>query len=394
MGGYKVIEGKRFPIKVWLDDLQSIETSAMEQIVRTSNLPWVEGMAIMADCHWGNGATVGSVIVNRGAVSPAVVGVDIGCGMCAVRTVYRGSDIPRLAQLRHSIERSVPVGFHENKSPTDRTDFLFEALGPLSELGSPFEKKARHQLGTLGGGNHFIEVCVDTEDQAWIMLHSGSRGTGNQLARIHLQVAKGLMADELKAQGTDPELSALVIGTPEYQSYMRDLKWCQAYAKQNREEMMLRVLKDLAYHMHGEMRPSNTMYTMYVSCHHNYIEEDAHDTGRLITRKGAVSAKQGELGIIPGSMGAKSFIVRGRGNADALCSCSHGAGRKMSRGAAKRAFKVEDVATQTEGVECRKDAEVIDEIPGAYKDIDKVMEQQSDLVEIVATLKQVICVKG
>lgn len=390
----KVLAGARIPIKVWVDDLESIEDQARAQLIRTANLPWVEAMAVMPDVHWGNGATVGSVIVNRGAVSPAVVGVDIGCGMCAVRLPYRGSDLPRLRELRHSIERSVPVGFHENKAPTDRTDFFIESLGALSELGLPFEKKARHQLGTLGGGNHFIEVCVDTEDRAWVMLHSGSRGTGNQLARIHLEKAKGLMAEELKAQGTDPELSALVIGTPEYQAYMRDLKWCQEYAAINRKEMMLRVLKDVAYHMHGEMRPPSTMQELFVSCHHNYIEEDPNDLGRLVTRKGAVSAKQGELGIIPGSMGAKSFIVRGRGNQDSYCSCSHGAGRRMSRGAAKRTFKVEDVATQTEGVECRKDADVIDEIPGAYKDIDKVMEQQSDLVEIVATLKQVLCVKG
>lgn len=391
---YKVLTGARIPIKVWVDDLENIEAQATAQLLRTANLPWVEAMAVMPDVHWGNGATVGSVIVNRGAVSPAVVGVDIGCGICAVRTVYRGPDLSRLRQLRHSIERSVPVGFDENKAPTDRTDYLLETLGQLSELGLPFEKKARHQLGTLGGGNHFIEVCVDTEDYVWVMLHSGSRGTGNQLARIHLERAKGFMADELKSQGTDPELSALTVGQPEYQAYMRDLNWCQNYAAVNRQEMLLRVLKDLAYHMHGETREPATMYDMFVSCHHNYIEEDHDVPGRLITRKGAVSAKAGQLGIIPGSMGAKSFIVRGRGNADSFCSCSHGAGRRMSRGAAKRTFQEEDVVKQTEGVECRKDKDVIDEIPGAYKDIDAVMEQQSDLVEIVATLKQVLCVKG
>jgi tRNA-splicing ligase RtcB len=393
---YELLPGTRAPVKSWAP-IAEVEQQALQQLRSVADLPWVDAVAVMPDVHWGNGASVGSVIVNRDAVSPAVVGVDIGCGMMAVRTTIKPNDLTNLRELRHSIERSVPVGFGENKNVTDRMVFRVADCGFLSEVGQKFHDKAHAQMGTLGGGNHFIEICVGDDDRVWVMLHSGSRGTGNQLARVHMETAKGLMADLVKRYGVsfDKELAALAVGTPEYEAYMHDLYWCQRYARQNREEMMMRVLKDLSYHMWKENRHVANWTDLTVNCHHNYIEETQVD-GRpaLVTRKGAVSAKSGEFGIIPGSMGSKSYIVKGRGNSDAYCSCSHGAGRRMSRGAAKRMFKQEDLAQQTEGVECRKDEGVIDEIPGAYKEIDVVIAQQADLVEVVAVLKQVVCIKG
>jgi tRNA-splicing ligase RtcB len=337
---YQVLEGANIPIKVWVDDLADVEASAVEQLKRTANLPWVEALSVMPDVHWGNGATIGSVIVNRDAISPSVVGVDIGCGMCAVRTNININDVKDLGKLRHSWERSVPVGFAENKNVTDRVYHRYTECGKLSDRGLPFEKKALHQLGTLGGGNHFVELCYDGEGRVWVMLHSGSRGVGNQLARVHLDTAKGQLGAVMARYGAmpqDPELAALLVGTQEYGDYMSDLRWCQTYAKQNRDEMMQRVLKDLSYHMWGEQRAEEEWTDTKVNCHHNYVEEQSDDKGPLlVTRKGAVSAKMGQLGIIPGSMGAKSFIVRGTGNTDSHCSCSHGAGRRMSRGAARR----------------------------------------------------------
>lgn len=393
---YQLLPGTTAPVKTWAP-VDQIEATAVAQLQAVSRLPWVEAVAVMPDVHWGNGASVGSVIVNRDAVSPSVVGVDIGCGMCAVRTAVQPDDLKDLGKLRHSIERSVPVGFAENKSVSDRAYHRFAQLGTLSDLGLPFEKKALHQLGTLGGGNHFVEVCVGDDGFVWVMLHSGSRGTGNQLARVHIEAAKGLMGDLVTRYGVsfDPELAALAVGTPEYAAYMRDLHWCQAYARANRDEMMQRVLKDLSYHLWGEQRAEADWTTTRVNCHHNYIEEtDVDGRPALVTRKGAVSAKLGEYGIVPGSMGARSFIVKGLGNDASYCSCAHGAGRRMSRGAAKRAYTADDVVAQTQGVECRKDQGVVDEIPAAYKDVDVVMAQQADLVETVAVLRQVLCVKG
>lgn len=393
---YQLLPGTRAPVKTWAP-VDEIEATAVTQLQAVSRLPWVESVAVMPDVHWGNGASIGSVIVNRDAVSPSVVGVDIGCGMCAVQTTIKPDDLKDLSALRHSIERSVPVGFNENKMVSDRAFHRYEQLGKLSDLGLPWEKKALRQLGTLGGGNHFVEVCVGDDGFVWVMLHSGSRGTGNQLARVHMERAKGLMGDLVARYGVsfDAELAALAVGTPEYQAYMADLKWCQRYAKANRDEMMQRVLKDLSHHMWKESKLEKDFVTLKVNCHHNYVEEtDVDGRPALLTRKGAVSARAGELGIIPGSMGARSFIVRGLGNVDSHCSCAHGAGRRMSRGAAKRQFTAVDLVAQTQGVECRKDDGVIDEIPGAYKDIDVVMAQQADLVETVAVLKQVLCVKG
>lgn len=402
---YKILNGAKIPIKVFVKNLEDVENQALDQLRNSANLPWVEGLAAMPDVHWGNGATVGSVIVQKDALSPSVVGVDIGCGMMAYQTIFTLDDLggdAGLRKLRHSIERSVPVGFNSNKEVTERVSIFIDTLGQLSERGQKFLERAKVQLGTLGGGNHFIEICLDTNGKVWVMLHSGSRNIGKELAEYHIHKAQGLMGELVKKYPSitenpiPPELAALLVGTKDYENYIDDLLWCQGFAKSNRMEIMLRVLKDLSYHVYGEDRIFNTFLTdLRVQCHHNYIShEDTEFGASIVTRKGAVSAKNGELGIIPGSMGAKSFIVRGKGNADSYCSCSHGAGRKMSRGAAKRKFTVADLEQQTTGVECRKDNGVLDEIPGAYKDIQEVMDNQSDLVEVVAELKQILCVKG
>lgn len=403
---YKTLNGAKIPIKVFVKDLSEVESGALDQLRNSANLPWVEGLAAMPDVHWGNGATVGSVIVQKDALSPSVVGVDIGCGMMAYQTIFTLEDLggeAGLRKLRSSIERSVPVGFNSNKDVSTRVAGALEELGQLSERGQKFLSRASVQLGTLGGGNHFIEICLDTKGKVWVMLHSGSRNIGKELAEYHIHKAQGLMGELAKKYPSitenpiPPELAALLVGTKDYDNYIEDLFWCQGFARANREEMMLRVLKDLSYHVYKEERLWKTFVTdLRVQCHHNYISKEDTEFGSacLVTRKGAVSAKYGELGIIPGSMGAKSFIVRGKGSADSYCSCSHGAGRKMSRGKAKKSFTLEDFAKQTAGVECRKDGGVLDEIPGAYKDIQEVMDNQSDLVEVVAELKQVLCVKG
>jgi len=393
----------KVPIKVFVDDLSEVESGSLDQLRNTANLPWVYGVAAMPDVHLGVGATIGSVIVSCGAVSPSVVGVDIGCGVSAVKTPYTADmicDDKTLRTLRSSIERSIPTGMNSNRKVTSRVEKAFTDLGKTSDrAGDKLQGKALEQCGTLGGGNHFIELCSDVTGVLWVMLHSGSRNIGKTLAEKHINTARGVMGDVLKHFGSDAvipaELAALLVGSKEYDDYLEDLFWCQRYAKANRHEMMLRVLKDLSYVLHNEDVGAKAMTEHHIDCHHNYLEPYEHGgLPALLTRKGAVSAKAGEWAIIPASMGAKSYIVRGKGNPESFCSCSHGAGRKMSRGAAKRAFTVEDLKTQTEGVECRKDAGVLDEIPGAYKDIETVMRQQEDLVEVVTTLKQLVCVKG
>jgi tRNA-splicing ligase RtcB len=399
---YQVLGGARVPVKVYVESLSDVESSALDQLRNTANLPWVLGVSGMPDVHWGNGATVGSVIVQRDALAPSVVGVDIGCGMCAVLTPLKASQLKDLPKLRHSIERSVPVGFNSNSKISENAKRLLLELGRPSERASDgLYQRATEQLGSLGGGNHFIEICLDKEPDpnVWVMLHSGSRNIGKELAELHIRKAKGLMGELVRKFGEmviPEELAALVVGTPEYEQYLEDLFWCQRFAKANRDEMMVRVLKDLSHHVLGEDKGPGFMTLERVDCHHNYVsrEDTPLGNGLLVTRKGAVSARIGEMGIIPGSMGARSFIVRGKGNPDSFCSCSHGAGRKMSRGKAKKTFTVADMKLQTEGVECRKDAGVLDEIPGAYKDIEQVMRNQSDLVEVAAELKQVLCVKG
>jgi tRNA-splicing ligase RtcB len=381
----------RVPVKVWTDDL---EESARRQLINTGALPFVfRHVAAMADTHWGMGATVGSVMATTGAICPAAVGVDIGCGMAAVKTSLDAGRLDgRLPTLRHAIERSIPVGFHQRREPHPRAVPFFAGRGAttLPSVASDAEKhKARLQCGSLGGGNHFIEICVDQDDaKVWVLLHSGSRNIGKVTAEKHIGRAKGVVR-RLGEALPDPDLASFAEGTEEFRAYIADLKWCQEFAFQNRQIMLEDVLEDLA----REVGPFDRVEA--VNCHHNYVAWERH-FGRdvMVTRKGAIRARRGDMGIIPGSMGTGSFIVRGLGNPESFDSAPHGAGRRMSRGAARRTFTVADLARETEGVECRKDAGVLDEIPSAYKPIGEVLENSSDLVEIAARLKQVICVKG
>lgn len=389
----KTLEG--INARFWTDGVP-VEAAALQQIQNTGMLPILAGpVAVMPDVHFGIGATVGTVLATRGAVIPAAVGVDIGCGMCAVRTNLTATDLPEsLADLRHNIERGIPVGFNEHKNPAQFDAALgerFKGLRILDRIGrSDLDKKVAAQAGTLGGGNHFVEICLDQDQRVWVMLHSGSRGTGNQIGRVAIDMAKELAKSRDFAL-PDQDLAWLDEGTDEFDIYVEAMRWAQDYAMHNRQLMLVTTLQQLERTL---QRPVGTG-EVAVNCHHNYTQQEELDGEPVwLTRKGAVSARSGELGIIPGSMGAKSYIVRGKGHQAAYCSCSHGAGRKLSRGAAKRAFSVEDVTRQTAGVECRKDEGVLDEIPGAYKDIDAVMAAQDDLVEIVHTLKQILCVKG
>ncbi|MFY1682456.1 RtcB family protein [Micromonospora sp. WMMD730] len=394
------LPGTKAPVRVWTDPY-GIEPQAAQQLRNIGALPWVQGVAVMPDVHYGKGATVGSVIAMRQAVSPAAVGVDIGCGMSAVRTSLTAADLPDdLAPLRSAIEAVVPVGFAKRDDPVDPRrvrgleqrgwDDFWARFATLDRRVAQLESRARHQLGTLGGGNHFIEVCVEQDGpdagQVWLMLHSGSRNIGKELAERHIGVARALPHN---TDLPDRDLAVFLAGTPEMDAYRRDLWWAQEYARRNRAVMLALLC--------GVVRDAfpQVSYGEPISCHHNYVAEEHYDgVDVLVTRKGAIRAGRGDLGIIPGSMGTGSYIVRGRGNPDAYCSASHGAGRRMSRAQAKRTFTVDDLAGQTAGVECRKDAGVVDEIPGAYKDITEVMAQQDDLVEVVAHLKQVVCVKG
>lgn len=386
-----VVASSRVPVKIWAD-LESVESQALDQLKNTASLPFVfKHVAAMPDVHLGIGATVGSVVATQGAICPAAVGVDIGCGMCAQKTSLKADDLTgKLAELRSQIERSVPVGFNGNSKIAPSV----EAWPLWNQLDSPYADRklldrATSQMGTLGGGNHFIEICLDTDQNVWIMLHSGSRNIGKSLAERHIHGAKDLMKEMFIAL-PDPDLAYFVESSQQFQQYMNDVSWAQAYALQNRTEMMSRIKNQMR-----RMFPEISFSEPEINCHHNYVSREHHfGQNVLVTRKGAVRARQDDLGIIPGSMGTRSFIVRGRGNPESFNSCSHGAGRRMSRTQAKKQFTVADLEQQTSGVECRKDAGVLDEIPGAYKAIEEVMENQSDLVEIVAELKQVLCVKG
>jgi tRNA-splicing ligase RtcB len=392
-------------VKMWVGAME-VEQAAIAQITNISVLPILAGhIAIMPDVHMGKGATVGSVIPTRSAIIPAAVGVDIGCGMCAVMTNLTADDLPEsLLAIRNQIERDVPVGFNEHKAGIPsvsgpyadvlrknlkKTMQRWNSLALKARLGRADEHRIGRQIGTLGGGNHFIELCLDLQNRVWVMLHSGSRGIGNQIGTVAIEMAKEQAAK--RAWGLpDQDLAWLDEGTPEFDDYIEAMHWAQSYARFNRDTMMnlvLAVLKSRFEKMKvvGEV----------INCHHNFSSWEEHsEQGMWITRKGAVSARYGEMGIIPGSMGAKSFIVRGKGNSESYCSCSHGAGRKMSRNQAKKLFTSLDLETQTLGVECRKDDGVIDEIPSAYKDIQVVMDAQRDLVDIVHELKQVLCIKG
>lgn len=383
------IKGKNVDIRLWTRPTE-IESVALDQLRNISALPWVfHHVAAMPDVHYGKGATVGSVIAMKGAVSPAAVGVDIGCGMGAVLTNLAAGDLPEsLRQVRFDVEAVLPVGFSSHKHPVESpaATALFQEFPSLTPEVQKLASKARSQLGTLGGGNHFFELCLDTDQKVWIMLHSGSRNIGKELAEIHMARAKKLSHNR---DLPDRDLAVFLSGTKEMAAYRHDLFWAQRYARHNREAMLDIGVAALKKHF-----PTLTT-GQAIFCHHNYVAEEVHYGEEvLVTRKGAIRAGRGELGIIPGSMGTRSYIVRGLGNPESFESASHGAGRKMSRNEAKRRFSIEDLAKQTEGVECRKDGGVLDEIPGAYKSIQRVMEDQSDLVEIVTELKQVMCIKG
>jgi len=381
------IRGDKVDVLAWADPGQ-IESVALDQLRNIARLPWVfHHVAAMPDVHYGKGATVGSVIAMKDALSPAAVGVDIGCGVAAVRTSLTAGDLPdSLAGLRSEIERAIPVGFEQHRKAVQSEPELWRDFQELTPAVRDLETKARHQLGTLGGGNHFLELCLDTEDRVWLMLHSGSRNIGKTLAEIHIGRARKLAHNQ---RLPDRDLAVFLARTPEMRDYRRDLFWAQRYARKNREAM-LQLYQDVL----RRFRP-DVGFADAVQCHHNYVAEEVHFGQEvLVTRKGAIRAGKGELGIIPGSMGTRSYVVRGLGNPDSFESASHGAGRRMSRSEAKRRYSVKDLREQTQGVECRKDGGVLDEIPAAYKDIGQVMEQQRDLVEVVAELRQVLCVKG
>ena len=379
------------PVKVWTDD---IEPAAMQQLRNVARLPFVHphGVVAMPDVHYGIGATVGSVIASEGAIIPAAVGVDIGCGMNAVRTSLVASDLPHsLSQLRHAIERDIPLGAGGQHRSNEWTSAdLARRLSRITSRHSAIARnQAPAQLGSLGSGNHFIELCLDENQHVWMMLHSGSRGIGNLIGRYFIERAKRLM-ERRSVPLADADLAWFPENTSDFADYTEAVQWAQDYALENRRRMMAVALKAL----HRTVKPFEVTQEA-IDCHHNYVERETHFGRNVwVTRKGAIRARGGELGIIPGSMGQRSYIVRGKGSCDSYHSCSHGAGRRMSRKAARKAFTVADLRAQTEGVECRKDDAVLDEIPGAYKDIDAVMRNQRDLVGVVHTLKQVMCVKG
>lgn len=374
-------------VKLWTP-VEEVESSALSQLKNIAKLPWVfKHVAVMPDVHYGKGATVGSVIAMKDAVSPAAVGVDIGCGMGAVLTNLTATDLPdSLASLRSDIEAAVPVGFNSHDNSKAGKESVMQKFKNLFAPVKDIEARASQQIGTLGGGNHFIELCLDTKDRVWVVLHSGSRNVGKTLAEYHIAKARGLAHNE---DLPDKDLAVFLAGTQEMKEYYHDLDWAQQYAYENRATM-----KDLIMAVVGKHFPQ-VKELDFITCHHNYVSKENHfDEEVLVTRKGAIYAGKGVYGIIPGSMGTRSYIVQGKGNAESFCSASHGAGRRLSRGAAKREFTLEDLALQTEGIECRKDSGVLDEIPGAYKDIDKVMENQQDLVTVVEELRQLMCIKG
>jgi tRNA-splicing ligase RtcB len=392
---YQMIEGRGVPIKAWTRGVP-VEDGARQQLLNVASLPFIyKHVAAMPDVHWGRGATVGSVIPTKGAIIPAAVGVDIGCGMMAVRTSLHARHLPdNLHDIRLEIERAVPLGTHTHKEVTKRADKVW--YGRLQDEwmeidrkhpGIASKKSAAFALGTLGGGNHFIELCLDEDDRLWVMLHSGSRNIGNRLGTYFIERAKKAMGDQ---KLVDKDLAWLSEGTEDFDDYVRGVGWAQDYAKHNRELMMEAVLDILRDHW-----PDIASDELAVNCHHNYVQREQHFGETVwLTRKGAVRAGSGEMGIIPGSMGARSFIVRGKGNPESFHSCSHGAGRKFSRTEAKRRITLKQHAEAMKGIEARLDGGVLDESPAAYKDIDAVMAAQADLVEIVHTLRQIVCVKG
>lgn len=405
---YQIHNFGQTPVKAWTKGVP-VEESAMQQLANIASMPFIhKHVAVMPDVHWGMGATVGSVIPTKGAIIPAAVGVDIGCGMMATKTSLKAKHLPdNLKKLRSEIEKAVPHGRTDNGGKNDRgawgeIPFENQKLWDQelkSDLDEIIQKHPQvrgrndaNHLGTLGTGNHFIEVCLDEEQNVWVMLHSGSRGIGNRIGRYFIELAKKDMRNHLQNL-PDKNLAYLKEGTEYFEDYIQAVSWAQRYAHLNRELMMQSVLE--AMKDHKKIPEFTSGLEQAVNCHHNYVAQEDHFGEKVwLTRKGAVKASEGQLGIIPGSMGAKSYIVRGKGNPESFHSCSHGAGRAMSRSAAKKRYSLDDHIKATKDVECRKDKEVIDETPMAYKKIDKVMEAQKDLVDIVHTLKQVLCVKG
>lgn len=392
------------PVKMWTRGVP-VEEQAQAQLLNTASMPFIfKHLAVMPDVHYGIGSTVGSVIPTKGAIIPAAVGVDIGCGMMAWQLTLSAKDLPdSLAAIRTDIERAVPHGFVTTQGRAlkggwetapaaistrwRKLEGRYNAI--LEKHPKIAHKRPVHQLGSLGTGNHFIELCLDEADAVWVMLHSGSRGPGNQIGQYFIELARQDMRTHF-INLPDRDLAYLAEGTEHFDDYWEALTWAQEYAWENRQAMMDSVLRVLRDHL-----PPFKIGEQAVNCHHNYVARETHFGEEvLITRKGAVRAAEGVMGIIPGSMGARSFIVRGKGNVESFCSCSHGAGRAMSRTQAKKQFTVQDHARDTAGIECRKDADVIDETPKAYKDIDAVMAAQAGLVDIVHTLRQVVCVKG
>ncbi|WP_272675678.1 RtcB family protein [Providencia sp. PROV092] len=401
----QLIQENGVPVKMWTNGVP-VDPKAVTQLQNTAKMPFIfKHLAVMPDVHVGKGSTIGSVIPTKGAIIPAAVGVDIGCGMIAVKTSLTASDLPdSLQNIRFAIEAAVPHGRtthrHErDKGAWHRTPDIVDTH--WAHLDEEFKRicdkypKLRgtnhyNHLGTLGTGNHFIELCLDEQDRVWVMLHSGSRGVGNAIGNLFITLAQKDMQQHI-ANLPDRDLAYFEEGSVHFNDYMEAVSWAQDFARHNREVMMHRVLEALSREI---PKPFITEQEA-VNCHHNYVQKEQHFGEEvLVTRKGAVSARKGQMGIIPGSMGAKSFIVRGLGDEESFCSCSHGAGRVMSRTEAKKRFSVSDQKMATAHVECRKDSDVIDEIPMAYKDIDAVMAAQSSLVEIVHTLRQVVCVKG
>jgi tRNA-splicing ligase RtcB len=404
---YEIYHGDTgVPVKAWTRGVP-VEDAARQQLLNAAQLPFIyKWIAAMPDVHWGMGATVGSVIPTKQAIVPAAVGVDIGCGMMAVQTTLTAGDLPdNLHAIRTAIEAKVPHGRTDNGGRNDRGAWHSPQAGPLAAwkaLGPRYDAiVAKHpklgrgndlnHLGTLGTGNHFIEVCLDENDQVWLMLHSGSRGVGNRIGSYFIELAKQEMRRWF-VKLPDQNLAYLGAGSKHFDDYVEAVHWAQEFAMTNRQLMMASVIEAVAG---SSALPPFAITAEVVNCHHNYVAiENHYGENVFITRKGAVRAREGDMGIIPGSMGAKSFIVRGKGNPESFHSCSHGAGRAMSRTEAKRRFTLEDHARATAGVECRKDSDVIDETPAAYKSIEAVMEAQKDLVDIVHTLRQVVCVKG
>lgn len=379
-------------------DIETVELQARQQIDNIAAMPFVKGLAVMPDCHFGRGATVGSVIATDAAIIPAAVGVDIGCGMIAVRTPMFAKDLPEdLTKLLKSLERAIPVS--AGVYNTQMTDTAMERCRLLMETSkdvdyAKFSRNWNEQLGTLGGGNHFIEISLDEEDRVWAVLHSGSRGVGNQIAQAHIKTALN-MCNDMFVNLADPDLAYLPQNSPQFSEYIRDLHWAQEFARMSRDEMMDRVMRELSFVFYGEPGHEKALEVKRINCHHNFTQCEHHMGRNLwITRKGAIQMRNGQEGVIPGSMGTRSYIVEGLENEASFHSAPHGAGRNFSRNEARKRFTMEDFDRDMKGIMCRRDEKFIDELPGAYKNIDTVMENSKELVKVKHVLRQVLNLKG